>query len=224
MAADYTEKLKELLPPGKFWTRALTSVAHQLYTALAKSFGRVVDRAVDLEAEMDPRTTTELIEDWERIAGLPDPCTTAPTLLEERRAALTARIISRGGWSGGPSVPFLTSVITALGYAEEDILIRRFHLEPFTCESECDDFLYSDEGGWRFVWEVIVEHGALDAQLQCQIDKYALGALGVTFAFPLMSFGDGVFSRAGSGVFTDPETGVQTTLAEDELGTVYLGP
>jgi uncharacterized protein YmfQ (DUF2313 family) len=172
---------------------------------------------------MDPRSTTELIADWERIAGLPDPCANvAPTTLEGRRAAVVARIIARG--AGGPSVPFLIDVIVALGYARDGIIIRRFAHPAFTCESACVDEAAEDVLGWPYAWEIVVRHGALDLTLVCQLTKrYALSHLHLDFAFPLFVFGDGVVSRAGSGVLTNPETGEQTALDEDELGTFYLG-
>jgi uncharacterized protein YmfQ (DUF2313 family) len=221
MAADYTEKLKELLPPGKAWTRSTTSTAHALHTALAKSFGRVVDRAADLLLEMDPRTVTEMIADWERVYGLPDACAVAPTTLADRRAALTARVISRGGWSGGPSEPFLRSLIVALGYADADIVIRRFYRQPFTCESACTDPM--QERDWLFVYEFHIKHGQIDDVAECQVSKKVLAQYAAEFAFPLCFFSDGTFTRSGAAVFVDPNNGNQSALAADELGTIYFG-
>lgn len=223
MARDYVQELKQLLPRGKAWPRAVSKTLHKLIVGIAPEFERVEGRSEDLLAEMDPRSMTELLPDWETFAGLPELCAPPPTTLADRRAALTAKIISRGGWSGGPSVPFLTALIVALGYDVDHILIRRFHLQPFTCMSACDDVLWTEAVGWIFVWEIIVRHGALDEQVVCTVSHYALAHLELTFAFPLFFFGDGVFSRAGAGVFTDPETGDQTTLTSNALGTVYIG-
>lgn len=227
MARDYVQLFKQGLPRGAFWQRAIDSVATMLDTGLVQEFERIDLRIADLvNNEMDPRTTTEMLEDWERNFGLPDPCTEPPTTIEGRRQALTARVIARGGWSGGPSVPFLTSLIVALGYAEEDIEIRRFKFQPYTCNSECDNCLNSDDAGWIYVWEFVVVHGTLDSVLQCQVYKYTLGHIGgdsdLMFAFPLVSLSDATFTRAGTAVFTDPVTGCQTALAANELGTVYV--
>lgn len=223
MARDYTSEFQALLPSGAAWPRDASSVSAEVARGLTAEFARVDERAAQLLLEMDPRTTTELIEDWERIAGLPDPCAAfAPTTIEGRRAAVVARFIGRG--AGGPSVPFLIDLIVALGYDRDDIIVRRFHLPPFSCESACTDALNPDEVGWPFAWEVIVRHGALDLTLVCQIsNRYALSHLSLEFAFPLFFFGHGIVSRAGSGVLTNPETGEQTALAEDELGTFYFG-
>jgi uncharacterized protein YmfQ (DUF2313 family) len=223
MARDYVSEFQALLPSGAAWPRATDAVATELARGLTAEFARVDDRAAQLLLEMDPRTTTELIADWERIAGLPDPCAdSAPSDLAGRRAAVTARIIARG--AGGPSVTFLTDVVAALGYDRAHIVIRRFAHQPFTCESACVDELNPETAGWMYLWEIVALHGNLDLTLICQVtNRYALSHLALTFAFPLFYFGDGDFSRAGSGVLTDPETGEQTTLAADTLGTFYFG-
>lgn len=223
MGRDYASALRALLPSGPFWDAPEGSVKLELIRGLTREFERINERSEQLLLEMDPATTTELVADWERVFGLPDPClASAPTTIEGRRAAIVSRLIARGG--DGPSVPFLTDIIVALGYARDHVVIRRFHHQPFTCESACTDALDPDEVGWMYLWEIIVVHGALDATLQCQIsNRYALAHLALSFAFPLFFFGDGTFSRAGTGVLTDPETGEQTTLSPDELGTIYLG-
>jgi len=227
MARDYASDYQAHLPSGAAWPRAADSVATEFARGLTVEFGRVDDRAAQLLLEMDPRSTTELVDDWERITGLPDPCVeSAPADLDGRRAAITSRIIARG--NGGPSQSFLREVLAALGYASSDVVIRRFHLPGFTCESACNDALNteskSNDVGWSFVWEIIAQHGALDQQVECQFrNRYALAHIALRFAWPLFSFGDGTFSRAGTGVLTDPATGNQVTLAEDELGTFYFG-
>jgi len=223
MARDYASDYQSHLPSGAAWTRAAESVATEFAHGLMVEFGRVDVRAAQLLLEMDPRTTTELVDDWERITGLPDPCVeSAPTTIEGRRAAITSRIIARG--NGGASLTFLREILTALGYASADVVIRRFHLSPFTCESACNDALNPDDVGWPFVWEIVAKHGDLDEQVECQFhNRYALAHIALRFAWPLFSFGDGTFSRSGTGVLTDPATSNQAELAEDELGTFYFG-
>ena len=220
MARDYVTHVKSLFPRGATWNFA-APVFGQLAEAIAIEFARIDARAVDLLAEMDPRTTTELIADWERVCGLPDPCAAAPTTLADRRAAVTARLLARG--TPGPNATFLRSLIVALGYDEDDVTIRRFHLEAFTCESECDDALNTDTAGWPFVWEFVAKSGTLDEVLMCQVSRSALSDLLLTFAFPLVRFDEGTFVRSGTAVFYDPTDGGQSDLAEDELGTAYYG-
>lgn len=221
MARDYVTHVKKQFPRGAAWNFLAGTVYSQVANAIAIEFTRVDGRAVDLLAEMDPRTTTELIADWERVCGLPDPCASAPITLADRRAAVTARLVARGLLS--PSEPFLKSVIVALGYDEDDITIRRFHLDAFHCESECDDPLNTETAGWPFVWEFIVKSGSLDEVVMCQISKAALAHLELTFAFPLVLFDEGTFVRAGTAVFYDPTDGSESNLASGELGTAYVG-
>jgi uncharacterized protein YmfQ (DUF2313 family) len=61
---------------------------------LSGELSRLEQRGCDLLDEVDPRTTTELIGDWERVLGLPSDCGPPPTDLVERRAAVVARLIN----------------------------------------------------------------------------------------------------------------------------------
>ena len=48
--------------------------------------------------ELDPRTTTELINRWERLCGLPDECIPAGTqTLRQRQQRLDAKVNPAGG-------------------------------------------------------------------------------------------------------------------------------
>ncbi len=65
--------------------------------------------------EADPRTTSLLLADWERVAGLPDACELAfggEQSESQRRQALVARLLSQGGLSRA----YYLDVIEALGY------------------------------------------------------------------------------------------------------------
>lgn len=57
---DYTNLLSALLPPGPAW-----SVNDPGIAGAAPSLLRVHQRGNDLMLELDPRTTTELIDRWE---------------------------------------------------------------------------------------------------------------------------------------------------------------
>ncbi|MCN2418822.1 DUF2313 domain-containing protein, partial [Escherichia coli] len=71
---DYIRLLSALLPPGPAW-----SVSDPAIAGAAPSLTRVHQRADALMRELDPRTTTELINRWERLCGLPDECIPAGT-------------------------------------------------------------------------------------------------------------------------------------------------
>lgn len=133
---------------------------------LAEPLARVDARGDALIGETDPRTTAEMLPDWERVVGLPDACSRAagePTL-QERRAAIHQRWTARGGQSRA----FFIAVAEALGYAVE---IEEYR--PFVCGlSRCGERLWAPRafrtglsrcggrlaGDWpvRLIWTVRV--------------------------------------------------------------------
>ena len=86
------EALERLRPPGLVWTSDASSVSRQLYTALGAELARVTGRAADLVREADPRTSVELLEDWERVLGLPGPCGTLEPTVVLRQFAVHAKL------------------------------------------------------------------------------------------------------------------------------------
>ena len=98
---DYAQSFLSLLPTGQAWPRSPDSTLVQACNGLSDYWGFVDGRAADLlEIESDPRTTFELITDWERAFGLPDPClTNPPTDLISRRIALVAQMTLLGAQS-----------------------------------------------------------------------------------------------------------------------------
>jgi uncharacterized protein YmfQ (DUF2313 family) len=99
--SDYREAFFSLLPHGQAWPKhSLESVLWGTCDGLCEYWGFVDSRAADLlEQESDPRTTIELLPDWERNWGLPDPCYTAPQTIGEREKALVLRMTLMGGQS-----------------------------------------------------------------------------------------------------------------------------
>ncbi len=76
-------------------------------------------RAADLLiTESDPRSPLELLPDWERAFGLPDPCSIETPTIADRRAAL----INRMTIVGRQDRNFFISLAAAIGYT---ITIRR---------------------------------------------------------------------------------------------------
>lgn len=109
---DYEHLLASLLPQGAAWPRESTSVLRRLLNGLAAELFRVDSRSVDLLAESDPRLASELLEEWERMVGLPDPCVTAALGVQARRAAVESRLTSVGGQSRA----FFMELAGRLGY------------------------------------------------------------------------------------------------------------
>lgn len=141
---DCLSPLQALLPPGAAWNRDDDSNLTALLLALSYEFCRIKRRGRNLLDEIDPRTTLELLEDLERVYGLPSPCVT-PTTLEGRRAALHGKMLG----FGSPTEAFFLGVAQGLGYADATITTYG-HESWFTCISPCTDALYSP--AWTFTW------------------------------------------------------------------------
>ena len=122
---DYTEAFAALLPRGAAWPRQSDTLFMTALRGLAQIWGFIDSRAADLlERESDPRRTVELLEDWERNWGLPEPCFEEPMTLADRQNALVTKMTMIGAQSRA----FFTSVAAQVGYV---ISISEF--SPFTC-------------------------------------------------------------------------------------------
>jgi uncharacterized protein YmfQ (DUF2313 family) len=110
---DYKQAFLALLPQGQAWPRHPESLLYKVVAGLCKYWGFVDSRAADLlERESDPRQTIELLPDWERNWGLPDPCYTAPQAIDERQLALIMRMTM----VGEQSREFFINVAAKIGY------------------------------------------------------------------------------------------------------------
>ncbi len=107
---NHTELLKRLLPPVAYDPNAA------LISAELQADGNALDTAqiaADLIlTEADPRTTSYLLPDWERVLGLPDPCAGQLPTIELRRAAVVTKITLRGGQSRA----FFIALAARLGF------------------------------------------------------------------------------------------------------------
>jgi len=149
--ADYAEAFARLLPSGEAWSRDPDGCLMQLIRGQAEIWGTVVDpRAADLlEIETDPRFTLELLGDWERAYGLPDPCVPVVQTLPERRQALAQKIAMQGGQSRA----FFIGVAAALGYA---ITITEYVPFQFGLSSFGGGHGRFNPPGIRYCWTVNV--------------------------------------------------------------------
>jgi len=145
---DYAEAFAGLFPPGAAWPRDAASVLMMLLRGQAEIWGSRVDaRAADLlETETDPRATIEMLSDWERAFGLPDPCVQEPLTVEERRLVLVQRMTSEGGQSRA----FFYALAAALGY-----VIRIEEYSPFMVGySRCGDTRPTGTEGEPYRWQL----------------------------------------------------------------------
>lgn len=142
---EYTELLKNLLPPGLAFVRDPGTNLELLLSGCAVELARVEDRGEFLAVDLVPSESLELLPDWERVAGLPDNCSGAlEDTVQGRRAALAAKLSS----VGGQSVEYFIAIAKALGY---DITITEY--KPFRVGmSAVGDALTN--GDWRFAWSI----------------------------------------------------------------------
>lgn len=111
---DYAEGFANLLPQGRAWPRDPDSTLMAVVGGLSQIWGDPIDRrAADLlEQETDPRSSIEMLTDWERAFGLPDECLAEPLTVADRRTALLNRITLLGAQSR----EFFISLAAAIGY------------------------------------------------------------------------------------------------------------
>jgi uncharacterized protein YmfQ (DUF2313 family) len=191
-SAQYRDQLIALQPPGAALPVEPDSRWGRLLHALAEELARLDARAEDLRAEADPRTTSELLIDWERLAGLPDVCSLADETAEERRGAVHARIVS----IGGQRAQYYIDIASALGFT---VTVHEFR--PFKAGlSQAGDPLTN--GDWAWAWEVraagvtaqffragLSQAGdplrlwGREALLECAIARYAPAHTHVLFSY-----------------------------------------
>lgn len=157
---DYVEAFFTLLPRGRAWPRSRESILGRVIDALARFWGYVDGRAADLlERESDPQQTVELLEEWERAWGLPDPCFPEATTVGERQQMLVTKMIRLGGQSR----EYFIDVIAWVGFR-----IRIHEWAPFmagisrvgdTRSSPSERFRwYLGPPEMRFVWTAQIGH------------------------------------------------------------------
>jgi uncharacterized protein YmfQ (DUF2313 family) len=111
---DYGSAFLSLLPQGPAWPREPGTTLDLACRGLAYYWGTVDHRAGDLlEQESDPRKALELLPDWERNWGLPDPCYTEPLTYAERQQALIMRMTM----VGSQSREFFIGIAEQIGYS-----------------------------------------------------------------------------------------------------------
>jgi uncharacterized protein YmfQ (DUF2313 family) len=182
---EYTRLLHQLLPPGPAWEGD-----NPLLEGLAPSLARVQQRADALMTEIDPAKTTELIDRYELLYGLPDSCAPAGfQTLRQRQQRLDAK----ANVMGGINERFYREQLDALGYSTATI-------EQFQNLSGSPDPEWGDN--WRYYWRVNIPADANvswqtcmsacnsairtwgDTVAECVIDKLCPSHTVVVFAYP----------------------------------------
>lgn len=135
---DYHQMLMDLLPRGRAWPRDGEDA--DLMNGWAAELARVEQRGWDLLDQIDPRTTGEMMPDWERFFGLPG--TASET---QRRKELIAAWLAGGSLSRDD----IGNLLEQLGITAS----VHFHRPFRTGLSACGDALETD---WISTWTVTV--------------------------------------------------------------------
>jgi uncharacterized protein YmfQ (DUF2313 family) len=111
-AADFLTAMQALLPRGRVWPRDPETVQTKVLSGLAPCYERQTARANYLLVDGFPKTTVELLPEWEETLGLPDPCAgVAPTV-----AARQAQVLARFSGIGGQTPAYYIAYAALLGY------------------------------------------------------------------------------------------------------------
>ena len=143
-AAEYLTLLQKLFPIGAAWPAERVSNVTSLTHALADELGRVDARSAILLDEADPRTSNELLPEWERVTGLPDNCVLSLGILQARRDAVAARLSQLGGQSRA----YFIALAQQVGF---NVTITEFF--PFTVGGSVAGESLTN-GDWIYAWRV----------------------------------------------------------------------
>ncbi len=161
---SYTELLLRLMPRGRAWAQGGDSRLRQLLSGLAAELAHVDERAQELLAESYPGTTFELLVDWERVTGLPDPCVGELRELAQRRAAVLARL----GTLAEQRPDFYVWVASTLGF---QVSVREYHT-AYCGTAVCSDPIGA---GYAYAWEIVVDgtYEPPSERLECALRRLA---------------------------------------------------
>lgn len=197
----YLNLVKRLFPRGYAWDRIQDpdSNLSKLSDGYALELCKIDERANRLIEEVDPRTTNELLVDWERLLGLPDECDgNTDRTLAERRTRILQLLTTRGGQNEN----FYKTLAANFGFDVD--VISAEDQPPFVAGSRAGDRLTN--GNWRYAFVInapadflirfragqgaagdsLVKVG--NDTLQCLMEKYK-----PAHTIVLFSFGTGEF-------------------------------
>lgn len=145
--AAYVDQLMALSPTGPAWSRDRDGGLGDLFTGWAGEMARLDARVGDLVEEADPRTAFDMIEDWERVLGLPDPCTAAAMTISARQVIAWRKL----AFQAGQTRAFYIGLAEILGF---DIEIHEFDPAVDSYDGALTALITDEK--WRFVWRVHV--------------------------------------------------------------------
>ncbi len=141
----YHRQLLSLLPQGQAWPREAGTVISRLLRAEASQLAEIDRVAVGLLNELLPNLTFDLLTEWEQSVGLPDDCTDLGSTIQQRRAAVVNKVVSR----------LDTNTATYERIGSEfgvDITVD----EHDQTRAATDSVMDTSGGRWRHVWWVTI--------------------------------------------------------------------
>lgn len=154
---SYTAAQQNLLPVGDAFSRESSSILSHLLRGLALLWAKAHNRAMTAVEEADPRTTLELLPDFETALGLPDECLPAGNSIQERRDAVLAKLDDEGR----QDPDFYRELAKILGY---EVTIAEF--KPFICGLSCCGDVLNGGHDVRYYWQITV-HGPRVTLFRC---------------------------------------------------------
>lgn len=198
------------LPQGIAWEcfRRAGKVAFRLISAFGEAYEDAWKALCRLATELDPRTTTELIGEWERAVSLPDPCLPKYQTIEDRRKWVMWRLDKRRystaeDWKYLASLFGLSISITPGWYVQKPALypaeypkrydlfpkLGRFRVYINVNNGACRGYAYgSDIGGQGYP----IPYGCIDANydaFKCLINRVKPAHVTIIWDAPLDLYG-----------------------------------
>lgn len=159
----HAELLGRLLPPGAYDLNE-PNLAAEL-AAEGKALDEAQASADALLKEIDPRTASATLPDWERVLGL----SAFSLSLEQRRVAAGAKYYLRGG----NSRPYFIDLAARLGFP--NVTITEY--KRATCNGNCNSALYSAADLFVWTMNVPAQGGYFSANCNSNCNS-ALGSWG----------------------------------------------
>lgn len=163
-AAAYTHGLAARLPVGEIWPRDPAATLMRLVAAVATVVALWAERAGRfLLIEAFPPSSLDLLPDWERVLGLPEPCLPLEDLtIDERQTIVREKLARR---PGSQDRYYFLRIADELGY---DVTITE-HVPAQCGMSQCGYQLRSEADGKllvrgagcgtpyiRYVWTITI--------------------------------------------------------------------
>lgn len=199
----YKRIVEDLWPTGLAWrqVREEGSFLNKMSCLLSSEVQRIDERIADLVREADPKTTFEMIDDWEEFLNIPDECTPEdydPSLFE-RRLRICQKLLT----GGGQTAEFYILIAGQLGY-DTDVLDVKDFKDFRVGSSQVGDRLTNGSNpatGWAYTFAIVAPATLIrkftvsqstvgerlvlvsNDELQCVIEKFKPAHTNVIFSF-----------------------------------------